>query len=158
MIAESSFFQFDDFLVLRYSCEFIDPSSKQKDLKIKSITDKYIVDVDFTIVKKDEENKNLTYCKISINNSDKKLPGYSIFAEGVGVFDGDLGKELEQNRYINEIQIPAIAHGINHLRNFIMNATSQSPFGKYVVPFLDLGKLIKSKAERAAAIKKATTN
>lgn len=157
MTAETSLFQFDDFFILRYSCEFIDPGKQQEVVKVKSITDKYIVDVDFTVVKKEDEKKWLTYCKLSINNgSEKKLPGYAIFVEGVGVFSTELGKELAQPRYINEIQMPAIAHGINHLRNYIMNTTAQGPFGKYVVPFIDLGKMLNLKAQKAAQSQKAT--
>jgi hypothetical protein len=146
MVPERALFQFDDFFIINFSNNFIDAGPQKKPLRIKEIMNSYLVELDFAFVDKAVDKKTLLYCKTSINTGEKKLPGYSIFAEGVAIFPMDLGRELSPQRYTTEIQAPAISQIINHIRNYILISTSQGPFGKYQYPLLDLGHIIKTKA------------
>jgi hypothetical protein len=149
VIVNNAFFQFEDFFLLRFNLAFIDPGPQIRPMKIKSITDKYVVDIDFGIVKKEPEQKMLLYCKTAINSPNaNQLPGYSIFAEGVGIFSANFGAELSNDRYLNEVQAPAVGAGIAQIRNYVAMATAQGPFGKYSFPLVDLLELIRAKASK----------
>lgn len=144
MVPQKALFQFDDFYIINFTNNFID-AGPQKNLRVKEIMDAYPVELDFAFVDKEIEKKTLLYCKTSINMGAKKSPGYSIFAEGVAIFSLELGKELSPQRYVNEIQVPAVSQIINLIRNYILITTSQGPFGKYQYPLLDLGHIIRAK-------------
>ena len=67
-----------DFSILSSNFQFIPAEGKK--VNPENYFSKYELDLDFAIIDVNETN---VFVKIDINNGEKKLPGYSIFAEGV---------------------------------------------------------------------------
>jgi len=151
MVPKKSLFQFDDFVILNFTYNFV-PSKKQI-VNPKEFTDKYPIDVDFTFQK--NSNKTMMLCKISINQSNEPLPGYSLFVEGLGIFDPSIAADFQGQEHVINIQFPAVSYGITQIRNIILLLTSQGPFGKYQLPLFSAADLFNKKAKNLEK-KKAT--
>jgi len=143
MLAKKSSFILKDFLLLTQRIEFIAPNDK-KLINIQEVFDSYDVDIDFVMQKL--ENKLLQlFVKIGINSGEQKLPGYSIFSEGVGIFEFDPQIQLTEREKFSFIYTSGISICINSLRSIISNTTSHSPFGKYSLPSIDINELLIAK-------------
>jgi len=140
MLAKKSPLILKNFLLLRQTFQFIQP---EEEVAISEITDKYTIDIDFAINKPDDFYQ--CFLKIEINQADTPLPGYQIFIEGVGIFAIDNAFELSEEERGNLIQYSSISICINSLRSIISNITSFAPFGKYILPSIDVNELLKDK-------------
>lgn len=147
MLIKKSPLVLNDFLLLNSGCEFIEPSGDVKELNIISIMDSYPIDIDFGI-KDDVEAFNI-FVKIEINRCDTKHTGYSIVAEGVGLFCFNKEVTFSDDERRNFINVSALSICISNLRAIITNMTAYYPLGKYTLPSIDLGMLLKDKAEKA---------
>ena len=111
-----------------------------KDIFIES----YNIDIDF--VAQDLKNEIIQlFVKIEVNLSEQKQSGYSIFSEGVGIFEFDKDLQLSDNDKFNFIYISGLSICINSLRAIITNVTSYAPFGKYSLPSIDINELLIAK-------------
>jgi preprotein translocase subunit SecB len=150
MKAKQSPLKVIDFLVINSRLKFNAPSSE---VNIKELFTNYSIDIDFARANQGENYQ--IFMKIAVNeDAPPKEIGYSIFAEVVGIFSLDkngLSKEEIEN-YSN---YTSLIITINHLRNFISNLTSYAPFGKYVLPSIDMRDLI---SQKVLKIKNATNN
>src|SRR5690606_33175232 len=117
----------------------------QEGVNIESILDAYKIDVDFSINTADEQVFQL-YMEIAINN-DKSLPGYSIYSQGVGLFDFSRFPKLTQKEKRDFLQFSGISICINQLRGIINLLTTHGPFGKYLLPAIDVNDLLKQKVK-----------
>lgn len=140
MLAKKSPLILKNFLLLRQTFQFIQP---EEEVAISEITDKYAIDIDFAINKPDDFYQ--CFLKIEINQADTALPGYQIFIEGVGIFAIDNSFQLSEEERGNLIQYSSISICINSLRSIISNITSFAPFGKYILPSIDVNELLKDK-------------
>jgi preprotein translocase subunit SecB len=140
MLAKKSPLILKNFLLLRQTFQFIQP---EEEVVISDVTDKYGIDIDFAINKPDDFYQ--CFLKIEINQADTPLPGYQIFIEGVGIFAIDNSFELSEEEKGNLIQYSSISICINSLRSIISNITSFAPFGKYILPSIDVNELLKDK-------------
>ena len=143
MIAKKSQLLLRNFLLLKQTIEFI-PTPTSEPINIQDITDLYPIDIDFFIQDSQKPLYQL-FVKIEINLSDQKLPGYSIFAEGVGVFEFDKSIENNDSEKGNFLYYSGISICINSLRSIIANVTSHGPIGKYTFPSVDVNELLKDK-------------
>ena len=143
MIAKKSLLILRNFLLLKQTIEFV-PTPTADPINIQEITDLYPVDIDFFIQDSQKPLYQL-FVKIEINLTDQKLPGYSIFAEGVGVFEFD--KSIEENvaEKGNFLYFSGVSICINSIRSIIANVTSHGPLGKYTLPSIDVNELLKDK-------------
>jgi len=143
MLAKKSPFHLRDFLLLKQSIEVLPPPENQS-VNIFEITDSYNIDIDFTI-QDTQKPFYQVFVKISINLTKQKEIGYSIFAEGVGIFEFDdsiVNNEAEKSNFI---YFSGLSICINGLRAIIANVTSHCPFGKYTLPSIDVNELLKDK-------------
>jgi preprotein translocase subunit SecB len=140
MIAKKSPFILRNFLLLKQNIEFVSPQNGET-VNIPELLDSYIVDIDFVI----PNNKDSFYeifIKVAVNNSEQKQAGYSIFAEGVGIFEFDKLIPITESEKGNYLYFSGISICINGLRSIISNVTSHSPFGKYTLPSIDVNSLL----------------
>lgn len=156
MIAKKSPLEFSQFYILASDYSFVDSSFEE----VKPF-EEYEIEIDFT--KNEKENGEfLVYTRIAVNQSKEKLPGHSLNVEGVGVFkitDNDLSDDV----VLNLKTMSPITMMISSIRGYIMNITSYTPLGKYILPSLDITGILQTKAsiqrkKRAARKIKEITN
>lgn len=133
----------NDFAIINCNFKFTAPPNKTN---IRKIVEEYALDIDFAIVK-DEENTRV-FIKTAINQGDNNLPGYSIFAEGVAIFELISNASLSEEDKKSLLQYSAVSIAINSLRGFISSLTANAPFGKYIFPSIDVNNLFQQKLNR----------
>lgn len=130
-----------DIAVLNFEYSFI---HTEKEIDLKRNFDNYELDIDFSL---SSNGFIQVFIKSEINRGSKKMPGYSILAEIVCVFE--FNKEIkitpEEKNSIEGFSTIYIA--LNSLRGIISQFTGNAPLGKYILPSIDLNKLIGQKKE-----------
>ena len=131
-----------DFAIINSSFKFIAPPDNSD---IRKIVSDYLIDIDFAIVQEPESTR--VFIKTSVNQSETEFPGYSIFAEGVAVFDISKTAKLTEDDKKSLLQFSAVSIALNSLRGFISSLTANAPFGRYTLPSIDVNDLFQQKAE-----------
>jgi preprotein translocase subunit SecB len=129
-----------DFFITELKYRFVEPD---EGVDVRECFLNYDIDIDF--MPRPVDNQFYVYIKISINEVEKPVPGYSIFSEGVGIFE--FSEELSEEKMADFIWNSAISITITSLRNFISNTTQNFPFGKFNFPAVDLSALIAQKRQ-----------
>lgn len=133
----------NDFAIINCNFEFSAPPEK---VDLKKIVDDYLLDIDFAIVKENDSTR--VFIKTAINHGDNILPGYSIFAEGVAIFELSETSPLSEEDRKSLLQYSAVSIAINSLRGFITSLTANAPFGKYILPSIDVNNLFQQKVKK----------
>ena len=144
MKAKKSPLKFLDFAIMNSFFETIFPDSNSK-CNFEEIP----IDIDFeTIIDKEKPNLFNIALNLNGNTTDKPMPGYkfSIIAEGIFELEGY--EELEKQKVDQFLLYSAIPMLISSIRNYLLNISSYAPFGKYLLPAIDLKDLIKKKIEQ----------
>lgn len=138
-----------DFAIINCDFKFI-PSPK--DIDFRKLVSEYMIDLDFAI----DTNKGITrvFIKAGINKGEKKLPGYSIFAEGAAFFELSEDDTLSEDDKKSLLGYSAISIALNSLRGFIITLTANAPLGKYIFPSIDVNKLFRDKINLTTKKKK----
>lgn len=131
-----------DFAIINNSFKFIAPTDNTD---IRKLLSDYLIDIDFAIVQEPESTR--VFIKTSVNQSEEELPGYSIFAEGVAVFDISKTANLTEDDKKSLLQFSAVSIALNSLRGFISSLTANAPFGRYILPSIDVNDLFHQKAK-----------
>lgn len=139
---------FVDFLVLHTEYAFVE---SKKRVEVKDVFNAYEVELDFG--KKKEPLKNgiiriNIHIRIMINMEDNPQPGYKIAAAGVGLFELAADEEMDKKEAANLENISALSISINAMRNYIAQLTAHGPFGKFVLPAVNVNDLIKEKMDQ----------
>jgi len=129
------------FLLLNHKYQFIHTAEKPD---VKKIMDDYLIDVDYAMRTDDKGYINI-FAKIGVNNIDKPLPGYKLFIEGVCIFSFDDKKQIDQIVKNQLLHASGINICINNLRNILSITTANGPFGRYLLPALDVNHLLSEK-------------
>lgn len=129
--------QFD---ILSSKCDLVPTNDPTVNLLIE--TKKMPVDIDF-FMKQNEDGSFYLFTKVSINQGEDQKPGYSIYTEGVGLFDfqPELSAE-EKSKYYNS----GVNICIGNLRQYICAITSYYPLGRFSFHSIDMPALLKSKS------------
>lgn len=122
------------FWMTRFDFKII-PSEQQS--KAAELFSNYEVDIDFGI--KEIDGVIFVYTKLSVNQGESPLVGYSFFAQGVTRFN------LNNPELKSGINVPCFNIAIQNLRNHIASITSDCPLGKYTFPIINLGQQLKLK-------------
>lgn len=145
MIAKKSPLHWDQFLILSWSMDFIQPDKKLKNINPRSFFDKYVIDVDFNHRSIDED-KIQVILSIKVNDVEKPISGYQLSLKALGVFDVSEVNELENENEQYNLKIFATTNlMIGRIRGLLPVLTSQSPFGPYSIPSVDLHDLLTKK-------------
>ena len=144
-----------DFAVVKTSYDLVTPENIDN-IFSPEIFNEYPIDIDYTTDL--FESQFRVFMDMNINCLDNKLEGYTISVTGVGIFKF---KDIED---ISEIYIEktglgasAISITINNIRSYVMSITSYSPFGKYILPAIDLHDFLQKKAEQIRSINNEET-
>jgi preprotein translocase subunit SecB len=106
------------------------------------------LDADFNILTNAKDKSNFkVIITISGNISESKKPGYSFSVASEGIFQ-IVGVENMEKELIDGLLVhSALPILFSHVRSYLMNTTSYYPFGKYVLPAIDLNALLSDKTQ-----------
>ncbi len=135
-----------DSFLLKSNIEVVEQDIDEKDA-IDEIFINYVVDIDF-FVKEINDTQFHVFSKAIINNGSKPKAGYRIFAESLTIFSIPDAADLKKAEEKNLKSISAIGIAIGNLRMQISNLTGNFPFGRYIMPALDINSLLKWKSEQ----------
>ena len=143
MIAKKSPLKLLNSLLLKQTFDFV-PHEEKTGIKINEIFDSYPIEIDFAVQNNPKPYYQI-FVKISVNMMEQRLPGYSLFIEGVSIFE--IEKSITNNdKMINDlIYLSGVPFCINNLRSIISLITASGPMGKYTLPSIDLNELLKEK-------------
>lgn len=147
MKANPSPLKLNNFLLLNHHYNFIQPDDNEE-INILETVNQYNLDIDFTF-REISAGEFQLFTKIGVNDQKKPLPGYILFAEGVCFFSFDKTKELTDQDKSNLLHISGLNICINSLRNILASTTAHGPFGKYTLPAIDVGQLLKDKQAKS---------
>lgn len=143
-----------DVTVLNFEYSFIFP---KEEIDFKQNFEKYDLDIDFSL----RSNGFLeVFMRSEINRGEVKLPGYSIYAEIVCIFEINKDIKISEEEKNNIEGFSTIYIALNNLRSIISNFTGSAPIGRYILPSIDLNNLIEQKksligkGEKSSKIKK----
>lgn len=134
----------EDFFIVKSTYNFNEPQNDN--INVKALIPDYEIDIDFIVRDiKNEANKYMIFAKVSINNNDKALSGYSLFAEGVSIYSFDNTSSLSEKEKSDFLWSSGVSISINCLRNYLSSITSYCPLGKYMLPSVNLTSLLNTK-------------
>jgi len=139
-----------DFAITKMDFNILPPKSGEVD--INSLFGSYEIDIDFGIHIED-------HIQVYINakiNTQEKLPGYSLFAEAGCFFKFNEGIKLSAEQKADLQGYSTIYIALNTLRGLISSFTANAPFGRYILPSIDLNDLIAKKRASLEVNKKAS--
>ena len=136
-----------NFLLLNLDYQFKQPDSNLKK-KVHDLVDDYNIDVDFTFRKLDQETFQL-FTKIGVNDIEEPLPGYILFIEGVCIFSFAKPIDLSDQNKSSLLHYSGLNICINSLRNILSTTTSNGPFGRYILPSIDVSVLLDDKHKQS---------
>lgn len=145
MTAKLSPLQLTDFQLLDLQYQFINPVETDE-VDTGELFSRYDIDVDFAIQPQDDANFTI-FTKAGINQSGSE-PGYKLFAEGVSTFRITDPAALPETTLQNLLVFSGVGIAMQQLRSRIADLTSFAPFGKYMLPTLDVDDLLKRKREQ----------
>jgi preprotein translocase subunit SecB len=146
MKAKFSPLQLLDFKLLQSNYEF--EVIEQDNVNPQELFSTYPVDIDFHMVKRieDGEIQLLTMIEVNLEKGNPK-PGYRIRVEGGATFRLKDVENMEEGLRNNLSQFSTVNMMINNLRNIIFQITNLGPIGGYLLPPIDITKLIHDKAD-----------
>ncbi|GAA4308000.1 hypothetical protein [Compostibacter hankyongensis] len=131
-----------DFAIINSIFKFIAPP---ENVEVQKLVSEYLIDIDFAIIQ--EEDGARVFVKSAINQGETESPGYSIFAEGVAILELSKTATLTEKDRKALLQYSAVSIALNSLRGFISSLTANAPFGKYILPSIDVNNLFQQKAK-----------
>ncbi len=138
-----------DFAIINSNFKFIAPTDNSD---IRSLISEYLIDIDYAIIQ--EPDNTRVFIKSSINQIEEPINGYSIFAEGVAVFAISKTVKLSDDDKKSLLQFSAVSIALNSLRGFISSLTANAPFGRYILPSIDVNDLFQQKVNAIPVVKK----
>lgn len=147
MKAKFSPLQLLDFNLMRTEYEFVAPDSS--DINLKELFSKYPVEIDFAISKGDDLNDIQLFTIIEVNfEPENEQVGYKIMVEGGATFRITDAENLDEGIKTNLLQFSTLNIMINNLRNAMYQLTNLGPMGGYILPPIDITKLLMDKLDQ----------
>lgn len=131
-----------NFVILNFDMKFIKGSDDTK-TDIKEFFNNYELAVDYDVVKEGYMVRNVI--RASINQIENPLPGYSLFAESSCIFEFDRKKYMEKKARDKFVGLSSLNIALPFLRGYIGAITASAPYGKYILPLIDIDNLIEQK-------------
>lgn len=136
-----------DFFLLDVQYRYISPEGDNPEVET-SVFDQYDIDLDYMFQpEKLAQEEIWVYVRTSINCGAEPLPGYRLFLEGTGHFRAEQQDDITDEVWGALLNQSALGIVINNLRSAMMQLTAHGPFGKYILPSMDLADLHRQKAE-----------
>lgn len=134
----------NNFLLLNFHFQTINPQNNKDTKKLVDYLNEYALDIDFAFKNTTKDSFQL-FTIIKVNDIDKPLPGYVLRIEGVCFFTLDNSVELTEEEKSNLLQYSGLNICINNLRNILATTTANGPFNKYTLPSIDVNQLLLDK-------------
>lgn len=131
-----------DFAILNCNYSFISPKDQSD---VQPNFPEYEIDLDYAII--DEQDIIRVFIKASINQGESQMPGHALFVEGVAVFELSKSLELSEADKSSLMQYSTVSIALNSLRAFVASFTASAPFGKYLIPTIDVNDLFEQKSK-----------
>lgn len=146
MKAKFSPLQLLDFKLLQTHYEF--EVAEEDSLDLKELFSNYPVEIDFELGKSDDEEEIQLLTMIEVNlDKDNPKPGYKIMVEGGATFKLNDAESIDEGLRNNLSKFSTLNMVINNLRNIIFQITNLGPMGGYLLPPIDITKLLQDKAD-----------
>lgn len=143
MIPKASPLNIIDYALLNFEFNLVEPKESDN-TDIRSVFKNYELDIDFAIQGNDVIQ---VFIKSSINKNATPLPGYSISAEIACIFDFNDDFKIEDKVKQDIGGFSTIYIALNSMRGLISQITANAPFGRYILPSIDLNDLINQKKQ-----------
>lgn len=143
MIVKRSPLDLAEFALVNQQYKFTPPDEGEVD--VGALVDQYEIDIDFSINTQDNIRFQV-YVAIGVNKNGA-LPGYAISSEGIGFFDFSKAADISKKEKGEFLQFSGISICINQLRGIISSLTANGPFGKYLLPSIDVNDLLQKKVK-----------
>lgn len=138
---KNSDLEIENIYVIAFNLNSIPVDAKNPTAKLQ----KGNLDIDFEFLHEKKDAKFKIILSLSHNVKKPIIPGYSFSLVTEGIFNFNNFSSLSKvqiDRYLTESALPII---INFTRSFLMSSTSQFPFGKFILPSIDLTELLQDK-------------
>jgi hypothetical protein len=137
------------------SMDFKTIAPVKSELDVNAYFHDYEIDIDFGIHIEKYIN---VYIVARVNYGEKKLPGYSFCAEAGCFFQFTETAGLSKAQKADLEGFSTIYIALNSLRGLISSFTANAPFGRYILPSIDLNDLIAKKRMNISDNNKIKTN
>ena len=108
----------------------------------------YPIEIDFGL-NESENNLKTFFIKVWSNFNDNPDPGYSFSVETVTLFRIENAEKLDGQTMNNLLTYSILGIAYSNLRGIISNISNTGPFGRYILPSIDLQDLV-SKKQKAS--------
>lgn len=149
MIAQKSPLVLEAFFLVENRFKFVQPEDDIENAQTE-LFNEYEIDLDFTVRPLSDKDEPIVtfnvFTKLGVNQK-QSLSGYSALVEGIGVYH--LPKEgLTEKDIENLMNLSSLSIMINCLRGVLMDISSNAPFGRYILPSIDVNDLLRQKANK----------
>lgn len=131
-----------DFAITQFDFSF-NPSKEE--VGIDTYYSKYDIDIDFSIQTRDFLIVNV---RADINRGEQPMPGYSILCEATCFFKLTSNIKMSDQERDSIEGYSTLYISLNALRGLISGFTSNAPWGRYILPSIDLNDLIENKRKK----------
>ena len=146
MKAKFSPLQLLDFKLLQTHYEF--EVNEQESLDLQELFSTYSVEIDFEMAKNEDDGEIQLLTMIEVNlDKENPKPGYRISVERGATFKLKDAENIEEGLRNNLSQFSTLNMIINNLRNIIFRITNIGPIGGYLLPPIDITKLLQDKVD-----------
>ncbi|MBD3629355.1 preprotein translocase subunit SecB [Cyclobacterium sp.] len=122
--------------------------TEQDNLDLQELFSTYSVEINFEMAKCEENEEIQLLTTIEVNqDKENPKPGYQIMVEGGATFKLKDAENIEERLRNNLSQFSTLNMIINNLRNIIFQITNLGPMGGYLLPPIDITKLLQDKAD-----------
>ncbi len=143
MKAKPSPLRLKHFELVESQFKFIVPQEEEID-DVGHLFDNYPLEVDFSHQDL-EEGLIQVSCHVKVNKARSPLPGYSMLAAAIGVFEIQVAEELDASKLGNLKFYSTLNMMINNLRNIIFQQSNLGPMKGYLLPPIDVLDLFAKK-------------
>ena len=149
ILAKKSALELLDFSIIESQYKFVPPTDENSNVDIEDTFQKYDVYIDYAFRSQNEKRVGLQI-RVLVNpeedDDDNTLVGYRLLIEGAAIFKlKEEGRSDEELR--NLINFSSVNILVSTIRGYIANLTAYAPFGRYMLPTIDVPSLINEKAK-----------
>lgn len=143
MKAKASPLRLKHFELIESQFKFIVPNDEVVD-DVGALFESYPIEVNFTHHFSEDDEIQVN-CTLKVNKGRTPLPGYSMLADALGIFEIQDSKDLDESKLINLKFYSTLNMIINNLRNIIFQQSNLGPMHGYLLPPIDVLDLFEKK-------------
>lgn len=142
MEIKNSLINIKDCFILSYTFKSI-PSKDNEDINLYGCP----VNIDFGLKNDDKSNLYVFFIKVWSNFDEEPLSGYSFHLETATFFSLVNEKKIDPNVKSSLLGNSIVGLAYANLRSILIHTSGMAPFGKYILPSIDLVDILKQKTK-----------